>query len=727
MSGQGGTRSWPDHLTERARRAPDLDLCVVPGSTPVVAFGDPVSAKVATVGINPSSGEFRNSAGALLAGDDRRLATLESLGLERYDQITDEHAAAIVDDCAAYFDRRPYRWFDPLDAVIKQGLGASYRDRSACHLDLVQWATWPLWGELTAEVQHELLRADVPFLKRQLRATPFAVVLVNGRSVMSALERNGIVRWRHVETIEGPPAVQVSLAAAGTTRLVAWSCNLQSQPGALTHLDSLGALVARYGGAQRKRRAPVARSTTAAPTRPARPTREAGASDGGSIPRGLHFTSKSELVAYLSVWLDQTSDDTIGGVGTYGGSVWLTVDSEAGTIRLNRDTRRAAVEAFVASARSELSYDWLVVTNRNGSINKVLFCEDRTPGWFAYLQEPLVAESRLGRGSPAATAVTPPGPSTRPPMQRAGPPSSTSDGAPPRGASDRPAPHGQVAIVQFPHPGGEHVPPGSHMGWNAGHHQRKFLLRPGRFVDGPDDQPTGGQLVFWGEWEPQSRVVARWPRRAGLPTVLHEPYWAPPGFDGTRQNTDPWVFGDCFRYSNCKQHTNNTPARKPSALQRLPAGSMILFGSAVGGGFVIDTVFVVGGKVGVFRPFDDTSHLGVDPAFDACTMQALTTYEPHIGASTYTLYRGATVDDPVHGMFSYVPCHVHGEPGMRFPRPAIDLAGLINPASKQSPSGATANDRRPLGDVIDAWHAVVHQVLAAGLHLGVQFDTPPRR
>jgi hypothetical protein len=182
---------------------------------------------------------------------------------------------------------------------------------------------------------------------------------------------------------------------------------------------------------------------------------------------------------------------------------------------------------------------------------------------------------------------------------------------------------------------------------------------------------------------------------SGLPTVLHEPYWAPPDFDGTRQNTDPWVFGDGFRYSNCKQHTNNTPARQPSALQRLPAGSMILFGSAVSGGFVIDTVFVVGGKVGVFRPFDDMSHLGVDPAFEACTLQALTTYEPHIGASTYTLYRGATFDEPVHGMFSFVPCRVHGEPGMRFPRPAIDLPGIINPASKQSHSGATPDGRRP--------------------------------
>ena len=264
------------------------------------------------------------------------------------------------------------------------------------------------------------------------------------------------------------------------------------------------------------------------------------------------------------------------------------------------------------------------------------------------------------------------------------------------------------------------------MGSNTGGHQRKFLVSLGRFVDDLDDPRQSAQLVFWGEWEAQSRVVQRWPRRSELPTVLHEPYWTPLATEGMRQNTDPWVFGDSFLYSNCKQHTNNTPSRRASALQSLPPGSMVLFGSATAGDLVIDTVFVVRDKVGVFRPFDDMSHLGVDPAFDTCTLQPLTTSEPHIGASTYTLYRGATVDDPVHGMFSFAPCLVEGDPGMRFARPAIHLPGIVNPASTQSPSGATPNDRLAVAEVVDAWHTVVGQFRSAGLQLGVQFATPPR-
>ena len=61
------------------REAPVAE--VVPGSTPVVAFGDPFVATVATLGINPSLREFLNG-GQFLDGPSRRLATLRSLGAE---------------------------------------------------------------------------------------------------------------------------------------------------------------------------------------------------------------------------------------------------------------------------------------------------------------------------------------------------------------------------------------------------------------------------------------------------------------------------------------------------------------------------------------------------------------------------------------------------------------------------------------------------------------------
>src|SRR5205814_6524697 len=98
---------------------------VVPGSTPVVAFGDPRRATVATLGINPSHREFIEN-GGLLSGEDRRLATLEPLGADRLDRLTDEQVASVVADCPSYFQRRPYqRWFDPLDRLLQAAPGVA--------------------------------------------------------------------------------------------------------------------------------------------------------------------------------------------------------------------------------------------------------------------------------------------------------------------------------------------------------------------------------------------------------------------------------------------------------------------------------------------------------------------------------------------------------------------------------------------------------------------------
>ena len=743
--------TWPTHLLERARRAPDLDLCAVPGSTAVVAFGDPVQARVATLGINPSSAEFLDTSGVLLAGDQRRLATLDSLGVTRHDALTLEHAEAIVDDSARYFDRRPYHWFTPLDDILREALGATYHDRSACHLDLVQVATSPLWGALPADIQDDLVRADVPFLRQQLVETPFDIVVVNGQSVRSAVERAGLVRWQHVHTLDGPPKADLFVGHTGSTLWVAWTCNLQSQHGALAHSDDLARLLASEVGPKRPTCGgtaaplPIGQATRRRTTPQPAITTTAG-DDSGPMPRGLHFTSKSELVGYLASWLDRSSHDTIGDVGTYGGSTWATIDSEVGVIGLNRDTTRSAIESFVASARNGLSYDWLAVANRKGRINKVLFCEDRTPGWFAYLREPLDSETRLGHGLPSATTSAQRRPSSpdRPtePAEAATPVtarepswSTTSTAGPSAGvavatsiphpdtAPATAAPTGEAAIVQFPHPGGEHVPSGSHMGWNLGSHARKFLAATGTRIDA-DGRAHDGPLAFWGEWEAPSHVIRRWDRRAALPTVLHDPYWTRNAPDRERQNTDPWVFGDTFIYSNCKQLT---PADAPSALQSLPVGSLILFGSARAGEFVLDTVFVVGEAAGRYWPMgpDTASEVEVEDAFRTCTIESLARLPARYAHARFALFRGATPEAPVGGIYSFTPCVPLGAGSPRFVRPPIRLDGLINPRSAQSPSGAKSRHRP--ADVQQAWDDVVDQVLAAGLDLAVRLDTPPEK
>ena len=274
-------------------------------------------------------------------------------------------------------------------------------------------------------------------------------------------------------------------------------------------------------------------------------------------------------------------------------------------------------------------------------------------------------------------------------------------------------------FVQFPHPGAEHHPAGPVMGWNLADHRRKFLICAGRYLDA-DDRVQEAELMFWGEWEPPSAIHARWPPDDHLPRALHRPYWAEPTRDGFRQNTDPWVFGDRMLYSNCKQTTR--AGRHPTAMQKLTRGSVVCFGSAVGGQFCADTVLVVA-SAERWIP-GEVQDLGAGNAFQACTAAAVATGSCGYAQASLTLYRGATIDDPVDGMYSFVPARPAGAPRPRFARPPIRLPGLINPASTQSARGSSRP--QPARAVRNAWEAIQHQVLAAGLVLAVHLETPPK-
>jgi hypothetical protein len=280
---------------------------------------------------------------------------------------------------------------------------------------------------------------------------------------------------------------------------------------------------------------------------------------------------------------------------------------------------------------------------------------------------------------------------------------------------------GLVNVVQFPHPGREHNPgPSAVMPWNNGLHRRKFLISDGQWIGGPNNSGSG-PVTFWGEWEPPSRVVQRWRSDGGLPTFLHEPLLTALPDKTELQNTDPLVFGSRFRYSNCKQFDRKND--KSSGLQDLEPGSVILFGSKEQGAteFVLDTVLVVAGGRS-YSPSDSIS-LADEPFVRRVVVEPLSTFEEAL-RWRFTLFDGATPDDPTQGMFSFVPCMpVEREP-LRFARPRIRLAGLINPRSQQAPKGYTRHDRLDIGGARSAWQSVVEQVLDAGCVLGYDFPEP---
>jgi hypothetical protein len=100
------------------------------------------------------------------------------------------------------------------------------------------------------------------------------------------------------------------------------------------------------------------------------------------------------------------------------------------------------------------------------------------------------------------------------------------------------------------------------------------------------------EIVFRGEWEPESKVLVPYadPVSDG-PLYLYERFFMDHGNDAWRQNTDPFVFGEQFHYTGCLQHTR----RGPTQLRFLAPGSRVLFGSCrEKSHFAVDTVFVAG-------------------------------------------------------------------------------------------------------------------------------------
>jgi len=116
---------------------------------------------------------------------------------------------------------------------------------------------------------------------------------------------------------------------------------------------------------------------------------------------------------------------------------------------------------------------------------------------------------------------------------------------------------------------------------------------------------------------------------------------------------------------------------------------------------------------------------GVDQSCGRPLIDALAAYEHHridLRAVTFTLYLGASYDDPVDGMFSFTPALPASDDGPRFARPPSDDRRFVNPASKQAPAGARV--RRPISDVREAWEGAVQACRASDVDFAVRVALP---
>lgn len=275
-------------------------------------------------------------------------------------------------------------------------------------------------------------------------------------------------------------------------------------------------------------------------------------------------------------------------------------------------------------------------------------------------------------------------------------------------------------FVQFPHPGAEGGPESS--AWASGKtaHVRKFVRVLGCYrmvANGPSRE---GEIVFWTEWEAASECepLKYRERPDGAPHFLHRPL-LPDRTQrprGVPQNTDPFVFGERFLYTFCAQSR-----RAAKRLHELARGTVVVFGSVLNGQFVLDTVLVVAEAVThTFATWDSATKGRVPDAFALTTLEPMYAW-PASRRRPFTLYIGATADDPIDGMFSFVPCLPNGGAIRGFARPNLNGVPGITPGNARA---VKFNRDLVEGSVADLWERVVERVLTAGLALGTRADLP---
>ena len=163
---------------------------VIPWACPVPVFGDLSSSRVATLGLNPSKREFLDGAGRKLP-DAWRLPTVGSLGLRSWSEADSRHQDVILESCRTYFCRNPNDgWFKKLDQVLADTKASYYCvSHKACHLDLVPFATDPVWSKLKSKHRSALLAVAGDTLGLLLRDSPVRVLILNGGGVVRQFQK----------------------------------------------------------------------------------------------------------------------------------------------------------------------------------------------------------------------------------------------------------------------------------------------------------------------------------------------------------------------------------------------------------------------------------------------------------------------------------------------------------------------------------------------------------
>lgn len=255
-------------------------------------------------------------------------------------------------------------------------------------------------------------------------------------------------------------------------------------------------------------------------------------------------------------------------------------------------------------------------------------------------------------------------------------------------------------------------------------HKRKFIFsKDVAYIDSSLKEKRG-DLTFWGEWEPHSsfKLISKSSRDFYGPRMIHFPYFDKK-YDGSKKHTtDPYVFGENFWYTHCKQNPN----QPNQALKSLEEDSIIIMGSerAEDKSFLVDTVFVVEKR---FSQHEMRANKKFLPKLLLETNLEINENHELLDASKYSdfgFYKGK--NHKVSNMFSFVPAKKYNKTDKGHERLIINTydkfynfqragAGSVNRVVKKSNS---------VDEIKEYWDMIVSDAFNQGFVLATNIPEP---
>ena len=246
--------------------------------------------------------------------------------------------------------------------------------------------------------------------------------------------------------------------------------------------------------------------------------------------------------------------------------------------------------------------------------------------------------------------------------------------------------------------------------WNTEPHYRKLLRQRGTYVENTETfEIKNDKLVFWGEWEGYSKF---YPLTDDYAIGIHEPFHSMIGRGC--QNTDPYIFGDCFKYAICSQKGITTS---------LDEGSLILFGTTTDSGFLLDTVFAVSISESA-QSVSENNAVNYTEIYRQETLEQLG--DIYLGLNTIAKSRihksKIWWNNKQKDFFSYVPCKVdNNQKNNKVIIPfELNNKKLMAKQKVGHPYVHFANY-----SVKQLWKIITDLVLAQGFYLAIKFEEPP--